>query len=266
MRHLCLYCLTIQHPPYHPPAQLLSSILNAYPPALQDQIRKPKFRGQLTKTDSAESQLGLLQAGNEEGRIYTLVDPKTSIIEKIKFLSYGKLSSILVFDAFCAVSKGKPLEAYDKIDLPEIKENLLASIEAKELPFPDQDFQTLNDLLKKLRTDLPDVEVEAPIENQAGGYKRKAKEDMTEQDLAWLPLSAPEKIAHAEALMATVVPERTSYLSDDLELFNIERDLKVIIKFKDTVETQHRPLIIQHLNEAFHEKLHPEMNVSEAQA
>ena len=71
------------------------------------------------------------------------------------------------------------------------------------------------------------MKVEAPIENQAGAYKRKAKEDMNEQDLAWLPLSAPEKkIAKAEDILTKVVPERTSYLADSVELFNIERDLK----------------------------------------
>lgn len=240
--------------------------MNTYPPVLQDRIRHPKFRGQLTKLDSAETQLGLLHAGNGEGTIYLLVDPKTSIVEKAKFLSYGKLSSILVFDTFCETIKGKPLEAYDGIDIAHLKQLLLSELNTEELPFPEQDFETLEDILKKLRNGLPTMEVAKPIEEKTGVYKRKAKEDMNENDLAWLPLSAPQKIAKVEEIIAHVVPERTSYLAEDVELYNIERDLNVFIRFSTNVQTQHKLLITQFLNEACQANCHPEIVISEAKS
>ena len=238
--------------------------MNTYPPVLQDRIRKPKNRGQLTKVDSAESQLGLLQAGNVEGTIYLLVNPKTSVIERAKFLSYGKLSSILIFDVFCENAKGKSLEAYDKIEINPLKDLLLYSIESDVLPFPEHDFETLNHLLNKVRTDLPEMEVVEPTAGKTGVYKRKAKEDMNQQDLAWLPLSAPQKIAKVEELIQQVVPERTSYLAEDVKLFDIKRDLKVLISFKPKIETQHKALIKQHISESCQASLHSEIVISEA--
>lgn len=238
--------------------------MDTHLPATQERIRKPRFRGQLTKLDSAETQLGLLHAGNGEGSIYLLVNPKTSIVEKAKFLSYGRLSSILVFDTFCESIKDRALETYDTINLEELKQTLLSNLEASELPFPEFDFNTLDDILKKLRSSLPNMEVAKPIEGKTGVYKRKAKEDMNEKDLAWLPLSAPEKIAKVEEVMTQVVPERTSYLAEDVELYNIERDLMVYIRFSPKVETQHKLLITQFLHEACQSQCHPEIVISEA--
>lgn len=238
--------------------------MNTYPPVLQDRIRKPEFRGQLTQLDSAETQLGLLQASNSEGSIYLLVNPQTSIVEKAKFLSYGKLSSILVFDTFCESIKDQSLETYDEIDLDHLKHTLLAKLESEELPFPKDDFKTLEDILKKLRSSLPKMEVAKPIEGKTGVYKRKAKEDMNEKDLAWLPLSAPQKIAKIEEVIAQVVPERTSYLAEDVELYNIERDLNVLISFSSKVQSQHKLLITQFIHEACQTHCHPEIVISEA--
>ena len=136
---------------------------------------------------------------------------------------------------------------------------LLSNIEATELPFPEVDFEILGDLLKKLRTNLPKMQVSAPVQNQAGAYKRKAKEDMNEQDLSWLPLSAPQKIAKIEEIISKLVPERTSYLAQDLELYNVERDLKVMIRFNEKITIQHRALITQYLSEACQAQLHPEI-------
>jgi len=217
----------------------------------------------LTKVDSAESQLGLLQAGNGEGTLYLLIDPQTSIAKKARFLSYGKLSSILIFDAFCEHIKDKAIETYDRVDYKLLQQLLLENIDATELPFPQIDFETLDDLLKKLRANLPKMQVSAPIQNQVGAYKRKAKEDMNERDLNWLPLSAPQKIAQIEMIISKLVPERTSYLAEDLELYNVERDLNVMIRFNEKITPQHRALIIQYLSEACQAELHPEIIVSE---
>ena len=87
---------------------------------------------------------------------------------------------------------------------------------------------------------------------------------MNQQDLAWLPLSAPRKIAKVEELIQQVVLERTSYLAEDIKLFNIERDLKVLISFKQKIETQHKALITQHISESCQASLHPEIVISEA--
>jgi NifU-like protein involved in Fe-S cluster formation len=228
--------------------------LEQFSEPLQARIRRPKLRGQFTTVDSSETQFGLLAAGNGEGKIYLLVDPATNLVEKAKFLSFGALESILIFDAFCSLSIGRRLQ-----DLSTIAEATLL----KELEGQVLDFSGVKLLAQKLWLARPSMVVSEPIADQPGAYRRKAKEDMNEADLAWLPLSAPQKIAKAEALLVKTLKERVHLSDSQAKIYDIQRDLKVILTFNDTVDIPQRPLIVQFVQEAYQSTLHPQIQVEE---
>jgi hypothetical protein len=228
--------------------------LEHFKDSLQARIRRPKLRGQFTTVDSSETQLGLLSAGDGEGKIYLLVDPKTSLVEKAKFLSYGALESILIFDAFCTVSIGRRVQ-----DLSSI----LDAVFFKELEDVPLDFSGLKKCVQKLIDGLPKMVVSEPLDDKPGAYRRKAKEDMNEADLAWLPLSAPEKIARVEKLLAKTLRDKVQLAENLAKVYDLNRDLRLVITFDDQVESQHRALIVQFIQEACQSELHPEIQVEE---
>lgn len=229
--------------------------LATIPDPLQSRIKGPTKRGRLTREDAAESRLGLVSAGNAEGRIYLLVDPAELTIEKARFLAYGKLESILAFDAICVLAEGRRL--------PEL--TLLSDVEMlEEIGMESElDFSWKEDLLSGIQ-DL-EVQVEDPSADAPKIYKRKDKEDMNEQDLAWLPLSAPIKIAKVQEVVDAVIPERTNLPATAVEIFNVKRDLLVQLRFSDEVAPAQQPLLLQFVQEACRSALHPEVNVEEVE-
>lgn len=228
---------------------------------LQDRIKKPVCRGQFTAVDSAENQWGLLSVGNGEGKVYVLVNPETRRVEKAKFLAFGELTSILLLDAYCVLIVGRAVDQLPYLDQLDIVKELNLSPED-----PSLDYSWISDFSQRLVAGLTGMKVEAPLEDKPGAYKRKEKEDMNEADLAWLPLGAPQKIVKVEELLKTVMPKRTAYTAQDVQLYNVERDLKVKVKFKDVVESTHRPLILGFIQEACRGELHPEMLVEEVES
>jgi NifU-like protein involved in Fe-S cluster formation len=231
--------------------------IEQFPAHLQERIKKPLNRGQLTTVDSSETQFGLLSAGNAEGKVYILVDPKTKMVEKAKFLSFGSLGSILVFDAYCELLKGLSLDAMD-IAEAAISSELESSASEMKL-----DLSSLDEFSLRLAAGFSTMVVSEPLEDKPGAYKRKDKEDMNEADLAWLPLTAPQKIAKVDDILGSVIPERTSYAAKSVSLYNVERDLKVKLQFAEEVEMSHRALIIGFVQEACRSNCHPEIIVEE---
>jgi NifU-like protein involved in Fe-S cluster formation len=229
--------------------------ITQFPQLLQERIRSPRFRGKLTKTDSAETQLGLLESGNGEGKAYLLVEPSTGVVQKARFLSFGRLKSIAAMDLFCEKAIDKNILELNSLGGAE----LTSSCEGME----EGDFDFLPPIAEGLAKALPDMIVEEPIEDKPGAYKRKEKNDMNDIDLEWLPLGAPQKIAKLQKVIDQVMPDRTEYLADKVELYNVQRDLTVQLKFAEEVASAHRPLIVGFLNSGFREELHPEITVEE---
>ena len=228
--------------------------LEQFSDAHQARIRRPKLRGQFTTVDSSETQFGLLSASDGEGKIYLLVDSSTNLVEKAKFLSYGALESILAFDAFCAVSIGRRLQ-----DLPTLPATSLL----KELDGVSLDFSGIKKLAQKLWEARSTMVVSEPLADKPGAYRRKSKEDMNEADLAWLPLSAPQKIAKVEKLVSKTLRERAQLADDQAKIYDVQRDLRIVLTFHEKVESQHRPLILQFIQEACQSQLHPDIQVEE---
>lgn len=230
-------------------------LVTQFPQPLQDRIRSPRFRGKLTKLDSAETQMGLLDAGNGEGKAYLLVEPESGVVSKAKFLSFGQLKSIAALDVFCEKAVDRNV-----LELHGLKAGDMAA-ECEGLNEGDFDF--LSPIVDSLAEALPTMTVEEPVEDKPGAYKRKEKNEMNEVDQAWLPLGAPQKLSKLQAVVDRVVPERTEYSSDKVELYNLQRDLAVQVKFKDEVQTSHRPLILGFLDSAMKGELHPEITLEE---
>jgi NifU-like protein involved in Fe-S cluster formation len=226
------------------------------PLSLQERIKKPFHRGQLTRQDSSERQLGLLSAGDGEGKLYFLVHPESQKVEKAKFLSYGALESILTFDAYCHLAEGRTISELSEIT----DEDLLHEL----TPLKGVGFSKLLELGSTVAEGLPEMKVEAPP-TEAASYKRKDKEDMSEQDLQWLPLSAPQKIAAVEPLLGSTLLARTKLSPSMVELYNVQRDTVVQLKFKEDVEVKDRPLVMQFIESTLQAELHPEIRVEEIQ-
>ena len=228
---------------------------------LQARIRKPKCRGQFVAYDSADTQLGLLSVGNGEGKVYVLIDPKDQVIKKAKFLAYGQLGSILVLDAYCTAIVDRSVGSLAELSVSDFFQELkLADSD------PTLDFSFLSDFSIRLAAGLPSMVVEEPIADKPGAYRRKDKADMNDVDLAWLPLSAPQKIAKVDEVLAVVIPKRTAYVASQVSLYNVERDLKVKLNFSKEVESSHIPLMIGFIQEACRAQLHPEIMVEEVES
>ena len=228
---------------------------------LQERIRRPKCRGQYVPYDSADTQLGLLSVGNGEAKVYVLIDPKDQTIQKAKFLAFGQLGSILVLDAYCSVLTGRPVSSLIGLNEEHFK---------GELSFtdadPSLDFSFLSDFSMSLAAGISGMVVEEPIADKPGAYRRKDKADMSDVDLAWLPISAPQKIARVEEVLAEVIPKRTAYVASQVSLYNVERDLKVKLNFSKEVESAHIALILGFIQGACRSQLHPEITVEEVES
>jgi hypothetical protein len=226
-----------------------------FPEPLQERIRRPKNRGKLTQLDSAETQLGLLGAGNGEGKAYLLVEPDSGLVQKARFLAYGRLQTIAALDLFCEAAVEKNVLELNGLKASE----LAASCDGLE----PSDFDFLPPIIDDLAEALPTMTVEEPVEDKPGAYKRKEKNEMNESDLEWLPLGAPQKIAKLQIVIDEVIPERTEYKAKQVELYNVQRDLTVQLKFSEDVSSSHRPLVVGFLQSAMRADIHPEIIVED---
>lgn len=225
------------------------------PLALQEIVKSPSCRGQFTKQDSAETQFGLISAGNGEGKLYLLVEPSSFRVEKAKFLSFGKMSSILALEAYCLWAAGKTVAQLCHVSLGDLTEEINV-----EEGF---DIQMLRELGGALQVALSTMVVEAPIIESVENYRRKDKEHMSDLDLKWLPLSAPQKIALIEPLLSSTLLARTKLPLSAVSLYNVQMDLVVKLKFEDVVDHKERPLVMRFVESTLQAELHPEIRVEE---
>lgn len=215
-------------------------------------------------TDSSETGLGLLSVGNEEGRLYWLVNDHSKIVERTTFLAYGKLESIPALDFFNEYAMNSHIEAACSADLNFITDKANSELEEDYLKI--EHFTFLKDLQQKMLHALPHMKVAPPPEKGKETYKRKDKKDMDEQDLAWLPLTAPKKIAKAEPYIHTCIKERGQLDPKLVSLYNIRNDLEIQLKFDSTIETEKIPTLIAFVEENLRSQLHPQISVNEVQS
>lgn len=224
--------------------------------SISERVRKPLFRGRLTSKDSAETQWGLVIAGNGEGKVYWLVEMNEKIVKKARFLSFGKIQSISLLDGFCELAEEKSLEKACSLSITEIAE--LIGENPAEL-----DADVIKDLQSQVLNNIGSVVVEEPIEESEKGYQRKDERDMDEHDRAWIPLGAPDKIRKVNELLSRVLRERTSYGLEEVTLYDISRDFLIKIKYAEGVVVSERPTLTKFFAEACRSEIHPQLKVEE---
>ena len=238
--------------------------MKTIPANILENIKKPQYRGNLTSIDSSETQFGLISAGNGEGKVYCLINPKTKIIERVRFLSYGSIQSVSVLDMFCDQINGTHIESACSQSTAYLKSKCHEKY--GDDSFNTEDFFFLTEIQKKLELSIPTMVISPPPEKGKEGYKRKDKKDMDANDLSWLPLPAPEKISRCETVVKDTLNSKTDLTIDSVSLYNVEKDLQVIITFKDTVETSQKALITAFIQENMHANCHPQIQVKEKSA
>ena len=239
-------------------------MLEQYPNYLRKRIETPSKRGNFTRKDSSETQLGLLSASNGEGALYFLLTPEKTEVRKAKFLSFGKLISLPLLDAFCEWVEGRTVEELSDWAPLSLKNEFCPEGALDTAVLCEEDFLFLGELRDRALAKLDDVRVEAAVEEKDKAYNRKDRGDMTVEDLAWLPLSAPEKIERASALIEGVVKKKSQYAPSEIYIYTIYRDLEIQVSFGDSVEGSHRALILGQIEAASRSELHHEIIAKEA--
>ena len=234
------------------------------PDNILENVKKPQFRGSLTTEDSSQSGFGLISAGNEEGKVYCLINPETKIVEKATFLAYGKLQSVVVLDLFCELIKNAHIDAACSLDKRYMESKAKEKFDNEAIQ--SEDFFFLTDICEKMKIAHPNMVVTPPPAEKDKVYKRKDKKDMDEHDLKWLPLPAPEKISQVELSISTTLKTKTQLSPKAVTLYNVKKDLEVIVKFSDEVESAQKPLITSFIAENLHGDCHPQIQVVEKEA
>lgn len=237
--------------------------MNTIPAKILENIKKPLCRGKLTNIDSSETGFGLIDAGNGEGKVYCLINPKTKIVENVRFLSYGKLETISILDLFCEQIKNSHIEAACALDAKYLKLKADEKFESDYLQL--EYFSFLKSIQENLLNAVPNMVITPAPEKGKEMYRRKDKKDMDEHDLKWLPLTAPEKITLCESVIIETLKTKTDLATSDVKLYNVQKDLQVIIEYDDNVEISKRALVTAFIQENMHSQHHPQIQVSERQ-
>jgi nitrogen fixation protein NifU and related proteins len=85
-------------------------------------FRHPKNQGQIKNAD-ATGEVGNVVCGDVM-KVYLKIDPKTQIIEDIKFETYGCAAAIATSSALTVIAKGKTIDEAKKITKNDIVEFL----------------------------------------------------------------------------------------------------------------------------------------------
>jgi hypothetical protein len=165
------------------------------------------------------------------------------------------MKSILAFEAYCLWVCGQSVSQLPKVSL----EDLLAHLDVGE----DLDVKMFRDLGGVLQEAASTMIVEDAIVESVENYRRKEKEHMSDLDLKWLPLSAPQKIALIEPLLSSTLLARTKLPLSAVLLYNVQMDLVVQLKFEDVVDRKERPLVMRFVESTLQAELHPEIRVEE---
>lgn len=212
--------------------------------------------------DAARRQLGPLTVGNDQCRIYWLVDPTTTVIEDARFIAYGELSSHPIADVFTESVRGRTVADACRLSREQLE--VLLRDDAGTPAFADlKPFSFIADLQAKAEAALPAVVV-PPKPDEKPVYQRKRKADWTDADAAWFGLSYMKKIERVDAVMRDVLHSRLEDRSVGWDITGLHDDFRVVIRFK-RLKAEQVPTISQFLEDALRGRVHAQLSV-EAEA
>lgn len=223
--------------------------------AAETRLRKPRSRGAFRPIDAARRQLGLLAAADGQGQAHVswLVDLGTQTIEDARFLAFGSAWSHPAADAFSELARGLSVAEACRI-APNRVEAMLRDVpgtvacDASALTF-------LSDLQARLLVALPLVKL-LPKPAEKLVYQRKRKQDWSDTDQTWLPLSLLKKIAAVDLAVKRVLAERAPGASHRIE--GLHDDFRVVVIITGLADDQ-RPTLGMLIDDALH-GIHPDLH------
>lgn len=221
-------------------------------------LRRPRTRGAFRPIDAARRQLGLLAAADAGGQAHAswLIDLPSGKIEEARFLAFGSSWSHPAADAFTDLARGMTVAEACAIAPDRVEAMLRDSPdEAACDAGPDGPLAFLPDLQARLLAALPLVRLlPKPAEKQV--YQRKRKQDWTDADQKWLPLSLLKKIAAVDGVAKRVLGERAPGAGHRIE--GLHDDFRVVVILSGITDEQ-RPTLGLFLDSALRE-IHPDLH------
>lgn len=192
----------------------------------EDRLRKPRTRGAFRPIDAARRQLGLLQAADGDGQaaISWLVDLDQQRVEDARFLAFGSRWSHPAADAFTQLARGMTMGEACAIS-PATIEAMLRD-EPGVPACPESILAFIPDLQRRALAILPLVKL-LPKPAEKLVYQRKRKQDWSEADQKWLPLSLLKKIAATDAVVKRVLADKAPAAGHRIE--GLHDDFRVVV-------------------------------------
>jgi NifU-like protein involved in Fe-S cluster formation len=227
--------------------------------AAETRLRAPRTRGAFRPIDAARRQLGLLQAADGDGQaaISWLVDLTTGRIEDARFLAFGSRWSHPIADAFTQLAKGQLVSEACAIR-PATVEAMLRDVPAVPA-CADAELTFIPDLQRRALAVLPLVKL-LPKPAEKLVYQRKRKQDWTEADGKWLPLSLLKKISAADAAVKRVLADKAPTASHRIEGLHDDFRVVVIVTGVAAEEKQTLALFLTSALAAIHPSLSAELS------
>ncbi len=230
--------------------------------AAKRRLKAPHMRGTFALVDAARRQLGLLAVadGSGQARIAWLVDPATQVIEDARFLAFGDLASHPIADAFTELARGRTVP--DACRLSDEQVESLLRDDPVTPAFGDAGTAPLafvRDLQDRALVELAHLVV-PPRPTDVPRYERKRKQDWTDADARWLPLSLIKKSTAIEEAMRQVLRERVERQDLAWTLRYINDDFRVVVEFKNLAEEQ-VPTLAKFLEDSLRARVHDQIVV-----
>lgn len=226
--------------------------------AADARLRKPRTRGAFRPIDAARRQLGLLAAADGQGQAHAswLIDLASQRIEDARFLAFGSRWSHPAADAFTDLARGQSVAEACRISPDRIEAMLRDTPGAAACDAgADGPLAFIPDLQARLLAALPLVKL-LPKPAEKLVYQRKRKQDWSDADQKWLPLSLLKKIAAVDAAAKRVLAERAPGASARIE--GLHDDFRVVV-ILDGVSPEERATLGLFLDSALH-VIHPDLH------
>jgi NifU-like protein involved in Fe-S cluster formation len=224
----------------------------------EERLRKPRTRGAFRPIDAAKRQLGLLQVADADGQaaVSWLLDLDQQRVEDARFLAFGSPWSHPAADAFTQLARGMTMNEACAIALPTIEAML------RDRPGepacdagPDGPLAFISDIQRRAMAALPLVRLlPKPVEKQV--YQRKRKQDWSDADQAWLPLSLLKKIAAVDAVVKRVLADKAAAANHRVE--GLHDDFRIVL-IVGGVADEERETLALFVNSAL-KTLHPDLH------
>ena len=220
-------------------------------------LRKPRTRGAFAPIDAARRQLALLAVSDHQGqaRLSWLVDVGTLVIEDARFLAFGSLASHPLMDAFTELARGRTVADACALSVEQV-DSLL-----RDDPLTPSCDPALAAFLPEIQAlalaEQPNLRLlPRPVEKVQ--YQRKRKQDWSEADEAWLPLSLLKKIAKVDAIFSAELPQFAPDAAASIT--GLHDDFTVVVTFTGLAAEQ-IPTVSQMLTDALRSRLHPHLSL-----